>query len=49
MEKGNLTHLKFVDIGLCKDCIYSGQKKVSFQKNGQDSYLKKLELVYTYV
>ncbi|KAE8705427.1 Endomembrane protein 70 protein family isoform 1 [Hibiscus syriacus] len=49
LSKGKLTDLKNVDVGLCEDCIFSKQKKVSFAKIGKTPKAEKLELVHTNV
>ncbi|KAE8730942.1 Major allergen Pru ar 1 [Hibiscus syriacus] len=45
--KGKLSDLKSIDVGLCEDCIFGTQKKVSFTKIGKTPKAKKLELVHT--
>ncbi|KAE8725614.1 Purple acid phosphatase 10 [Hibiscus syriacus] len=35
LSKGKLSDLKSVDVGLCEDCIFGKQKKVSFAKIGK--------------
>lgn len=35
VSKEQLSNLKDVDVGLCKDCIYDKQKRVSFSKVGR--------------
>ncbi|KAE8708014.1 E3 ubiquitin-protein ligase SINAT3 [Hibiscus syriacus] len=47
LSKGKLSDLKNVDVGLCEDCIFGKQKKVSFAKIGKTPKTEKLELVYT--
>ncbi|KAL5757477.1 hypothetical protein ACOSP7_020088 [Xanthoceras sorbifolium] len=47
LSKGKLPDLKAVDVGLCKDCIFGKQKKVSFAKIGKIPKAEKLELVHT--
>ncbi|KAL5823751.1 hypothetical protein ACOSQ4_021651 [Xanthoceras sorbifolium] len=47
LSKGKLLDLKAVDVGLCEDCIFGKQKKVSFAKIGKIPKAEKLELVHT--
>ena len=47
LSKGKLPDLKNVDVGLCEDCIFGKQKKVSFTKIGKTPKEKRLELVHT--
>ncbi|KAE8661431.1 putative WRKY transcription factor 4 [Hibiscus syriacus] len=47
LSKGKLSDLKSVDVGLCEDCIFGKQKKVSFAKIGKTPKAQKLELVHT--
>ena len=47
MSKGKLPNLKNVDVGLCEDCIFGKQKKVSFTKIGKTPKAERLELVHT--
>ncbi|KAE8674463.1 CC-NBS-LRR class disease resistance protein [Hibiscus syriacus] len=47
LSKGKLPDLKNVDVGLCEDCIFGKQKKVSFAKISKTPKAKKLELVHT--
>lgn len=47
LSKGKLPDLKSVDVGLCEDCIFGKQKKVSFAKIGKTPKAEKLELVHT--
>ncbi|KAE8692217.1 Receptor-like serine/threonine-protein kinase SD1-8 [Hibiscus syriacus] len=47
LSKGKLSDLKNVDVGLCEDCIFGKQKKVSFAKIGKTPKAEKLELVHT--
>ena len=47
LSKGKLPDLKAVDVGLCEDCIFGKQKKVSFAKIGKIPKAEKLELVHT--
>ncbi|KAL5742036.1 hypothetical protein ACOSP7_028768 [Xanthoceras sorbifolium] len=47
LSKGKLPDLKAVDVGLCEDCIFGKQKKVSFAKIGKILKAEKLELVHT--
>ncbi|KAE8673187.1 hypothetical protein F3Y22_tig00111807pilonHSYRG00005 [Hibiscus syriacus] len=47
LSKGKVPDLKNVDVGLCEDCIFGKQKKVSFAKIGKIPKAEKLELVYT--
>ncbi|KAE8657593.1 ABC transporter B family member 6 [Hibiscus syriacus] len=47
LSKGKLSDLKNVDVGLCEDCIFGKQQKVSFAKIGKTLKAKKLELVHT--
>jgi len=42
-----LPNLKHVQIGLCEDCVYGKQKRVSFSKAGRTPKKEKLELVHT--
>ena len=44
---GKLPDLKNVDVGLCEDCIFGKQKKVSFTKIGKTPKAERLELVHT--
>ncbi|KAE8720675.1 V-type proton ATPase subunit G3 [Hibiscus syriacus] len=45
-SKGKLLDLKNVDVGLCEDCIFGKQKKVSFAKIGKTPKAEKLKLVH---
>ena len=45
--KGKLPDLKNVDVGLCEDCIFGKQKKVSFTNIGKTPKAERLELVHT--
>ncbi|KAE8705357.1 hypothetical protein F3Y22_tig00110429pilonHSYRG00830 [Hibiscus syriacus] len=47
LSKEKLSDLKNVDVGLCEDCIFGKQKKVSFAKIGKTPKEEKLELVHT--
>ncbi|KAE8705011.1 Cytochrome P450 84A1 [Hibiscus syriacus] len=47
LSKGKLPDLKNVDVGLCEDCIFGKQKKVSFAKIGKTPKAEMLELVHT--
>ncbi|KAE8697282.1 omega-6 fatty acid desaturase, endoplasmic reticulum isozyme 1 [Hibiscus syriacus] len=47
LSKGKLPDLKNLDVGLCEDCIFGKQKKVSFAKIGKTPKVEKLELVHT--
>ena len=47
LSNGKLPDLKSVDVGLCEDCIFGKQKKVSFAKIGKTPKAEKLELVHT--
>ncbi|KAL5823817.1 hypothetical protein ACOSQ4_021717 [Xanthoceras sorbifolium] len=47
LSKGKLPDLKAVNVGLCEDCIFGKQKKVSFAKIGKIPKAEKLELVHT--
>ncbi|KAE8675966.1 hypothetical protein F3Y22_tig00111640pilonHSYRG00200 [Hibiscus syriacus] len=47
LSNGEFPDLKNVDIGLCEDCIFGKQKKVSFAKIGKTPKAEKLELVHT--
>ena len=47
LSKGKLPDLKNVDIGLCEDCIFGKQKKVSFTKISKTPKAERLELVHT--
>ncbi|KAE8724015.1 65-kDa microtubule-associated protein 3 [Hibiscus syriacus] len=47
LSKGKLPDLKNVDVGLCEDCIFGKQKKVSFAKIGKTPKTEKLELIHT--
>ncbi|KAE8725120.1 Polyadenylate-binding protein 7 [Hibiscus syriacus] len=47
LSKGKLPDLKNVDVGLCEDCIFGKQKKVSFTKIGKTPKAERLELVHT--
>ncbi|KAE8685870.1 cytochrome P450 71A9-like [Hibiscus syriacus] len=47
LSNGKLPDLKNVDVGLCEDCIFGKQKKVSFAKIGKTPKAEKLELVHT--
>ncbi|KAE8671774.1 putative polygalacturonase [Hibiscus syriacus] len=47
LSKGKLSDLKNVDVGLCEDCIFGKQKKVSFAKIGKRPKAERLELVHT--
>lgn len=46
-SKEKLPNLKHVELGLCEDCIYGKQKRVSFSKVGRTPKKEKLELVHT--
>ncbi|XP_070002053.1 uncharacterized mitochondrial protein AtMg00300-like [Nicotiana sylvestris] len=46
-SKKKLSNLKHVELGLCEDCIYGKQKRVSFSKVGRTPKKEKLELVHT--
>ena len=46
-EKGKLSSLKHVDVGVCEHCIFGKQKKVSFSRAGKTPKVEKLELVHT--
>ncbi|KAE8713932.1 Detected protein of unknown function [Hibiscus syriacus] len=46
LSKGKLSDLKNVDVGLCEDCIFGKQKKVSFAKIGKTPKAERLELVH---
>ncbi|KAE8731332.1 Detected protein of unknown function [Hibiscus syriacus] len=45
--KGKLPDLMNVYVGLCEDCIFGKQKKVSFAKIGKTPKAEKLELIHT--
>ena len=45
--KEKIPNLELVDLGLCEDCIYGKQKRVSFSKTVRMSKAEKLELVHT--
>ena len=47
--KGKLADLKSTDVGLCEDCMFAKQKKVTFSKVGRSSKIEKLELIHTNV
>ncbi|KAE8695859.1 U-box domain-containing protein 31 [Hibiscus syriacus] len=47
LSKGKVPDLKNVDVGLCEDCIFGKQKKVSFTKIGKTPKVERLELVHT--
>ena len=47
LSKGKLRDLKNIDVGLCEDCIFGKQKKVSFTKIGKTPKAERLELVHT--
>ena len=47
LSKGKLPDLKNVDVGLCEDCIFGKQKKVSFTKISKTPKAERLELVHT--
>ena len=47
LSKGKLPDLKNVDVGLCEDCIFGKQKKVSFTKIDKTPKAERLELVHT--
>ena len=47
LSKGKLPDLKNIDVGLCEDCIFGKQKKVSFTKIGKTPKAERLELVHT--
>ena len=46
-SKEKLSNLNHVELGLCEDCIYGKQKRVSFSKVGRSPKKEKLELVHT--
>ncbi|CAH9144429.1 unnamed protein product [Cuscuta epithymum] len=46
-SKGKLPGLKTVEVGLCEDCIFGKQKRVSFSKGRRAIKPEKLELVHT--
>ncbi|PKA59206.1 Retrovirus-related Pol polyprotein from transposon TNT 1-94 [Apostasia shenzhenica] len=46
-SKGYLPNIKYVDIGLCEDCVLGKHKKVSFTKTVRDLHACKLELIHT--
>ena len=46
-SKEKFPNLKHVELGLCEDCIYGKQKRVSFSKVGRTPKKEKLELVHT--
>ncbi|WCJ44212.1 Retrovirus-related Pol polyprotein from transposon TNT 1-94 [Euphorbia peplus] len=46
-SKGLLPGLKSADLGLCEDCIFGKQKRVSFNKGGRTLKKEKLELVHS--
>ena len=46
-SKEKILNLESVDLGLCEDCIYGKQKRVSFSKTVRMSKAEKLELVHT--
>ncbi|XP_075087872.1 putative mitochondrial protein AtMg00300 [Nicotiana tabacum] len=46
-SKEKLPNLKHIELGLCEDCIYGKQKRVSFSKAGWTPKKEKLELVHT--
>ena len=47
LSKGKLPDLKNVDVGLCEDCIFGKQKKVSFTKIDKTPKAERLELAHT--
>ncbi|KAE8676976.1 Vesicle-associated protein 4-1 [Hibiscus syriacus] len=47
IARGKLPDLKNVDVGLCEDCIFGKQKKVSFAKIGKTPKAERLELIHT--
>ncbi|KAE8664067.1 hypothetical protein F3Y22_tig00112857pilonHSYRG00227 [Hibiscus syriacus] len=47
LSKRKLSDLKNVDVGICEDCIFGKQKKVSFAKIGKTLKAEMLELVHT--
>ncbi|KAE8664296.1 hypothetical protein F3Y22_tig00112801pilonHSYRG00056 [Hibiscus syriacus] len=47
LRKGKLPDLKNVDVGLCEDCIFGKQKKVSFAKISKTPKAEKLESIHT--
>ena len=46
-EKGKLSSLKHVNVGVSEHCIFGKQKKVSFSRAGKTPKVEKLELVRT--
>ncbi|PKI40572.1 hypothetical protein CRG98_039034 [Punica granatum] len=46
-SKGKLPGLKTVELGLCEDCVFGKQKRVSFSKAGRTLKEQKLELVHS--
>ena len=47
VSKRKLPDLKSVDVGLCEDCIFVKQKRVSFSNISKPPKVEKLELVHT--
>ncbi|XP_031390880.1 uncharacterized protein LOC116203328 [Punica granatum] len=46
-SKGKLSGLKTVKLGLCEDCVFGKQKRVSFSKASRTLKEQKLELVHS--
>ena len=46
-SKGKLLGLKSVEIGMCENCIFGKQNRVSFQINGKTPKKERLELVHS--
>ncbi|XP_057788205.1 uncharacterized mitochondrial protein AtMg00300-like [Salvia miltiorrhiza] len=46
-SKGGLYGLETVEVGLCEDCVFGKQKRVSFSRGGRTLKMQKLELVHS--
>lgn len=46
-SKGRLPGLKTVEVGLCEDCVFGKQRRVSFSRGGRTLKIQKLELVHS--
>lgn len=47
LNRGRLHGLKSVELGLCEDCTFKKQKRVSFLKGGKGPQKEKLEVMHT--
>ena len=46
-SQGTLSGIVSMDLGMCEDCVFRKQKRVSFQKGGRPPEARKLKLVHT--